>query len=80
MNVFSVNLPDKINVFFLFGQLVIFVLYFSILSRASAEQNLQQSQTSVVDCESSGSSDNICTAALDLRQVPIGPTKKANAQ
>lgn len=36
--------------------------------QGGAEQNLQQSQTSVVDCESSGSSDNICTAALDLRQ------------
>ncbi|XP_055745697.1 transmembrane protease serine 9-like [Salvelinus fontinalis] len=36
--------------------------------QGGAEQNLQQSQTSVVDCGSSGSSDNICTAALDLRQ------------
>ncbi|XP_024271710.1 transmembrane protease serine 9 [Oncorhynchus tshawytscha] len=36
--------------------------------QGGAEQNLQQSQTTVVDCESSGSSDNICTAALDLRQ------------
>ncbi|XP_035656796.1 transmembrane protease serine 9-like [Oncorhynchus keta] len=36
--------------------------------QGGAEQNLQQSQTSVVDCESFGSSDNICTAALDLRQ------------
>ncbi|XP_038839239.1 transmembrane protease serine 9-like [Salvelinus namaycush] len=36
--------------------------------QGGAEQNLQQSQTSVVDCESSGSSDNICTAVLDLRQ------------
>ncbi|XP_071264928.1 uncharacterized protein [Salvelinus alpinus] len=36
--------------------------------QGGAEQNLEQSQTSVVDCESSGSSDNICTAALDLRQ------------
>ncbi|KAM9412514.1 transmembrane protease serine 9-like isoform 1-T1 [Salvelinus alpinus] len=36
--------------------------------QGGAEQNLEQSQTSVVDCGSSGSSDNICTAALDLRQ------------
>ncbi|CDQ88082.1 unnamed protein product [Oncorhynchus mykiss] len=40
--------------------------------QGGAEQNLQQSQTSVVDCESSGSSDNICTAALDLRQGEVG--------
>lgn len=53
---------------------------FPIPSCFLAEQNLQQSQTSVVDCESSGSSDNICTAALDLRQVQMGPTNKANAQ
>uniref|UniRef100_A0A4W5QL23 Peptidase S1 domain-containing protein n=1 Tax=Hucho hucho TaxID=62062 RepID=A0A4W5QL23_9TELE len=36
--------------------------------QGGAEQNMQQSQTSVVDCESSGSSDNICTAALALQK------------
>ncbi|XP_041715369.2 transmembrane protease serine 9 [Coregonus clupeaformis] len=40
--------------------------------QGGAEQNLQQSQTTVVDCESSGSSDNICTAALDLQQGERG--------